>query len=122
LPALFDSPDTFDPLRFAPDRAEDKQNRFALIGFGGGTHKCTGMNFANTEMTIITALLFQQFDVELVTQHPQVQHGLGANRPSKTVVRYRRKSADKPQATPASVPVDQGDTSAPGMPRSFSRN
>ena len=77
------SPETFDPLRYAPGRAEDKQDRFALIGFGGGTHKCTGMNFANTEMTIITALLFQQFDLELVTKHPQVHRGLGASRPAR---------------------------------------
>ena len=91
LPALFDDPETFDPLRYASGRAEDKQDRFALIGFGGGTHKCTGMNFANMEMTVITALLFQQFDLELVTRHPQVQRGLGASRPSQTCVRYRRK-------------------------------
>ncbi len=91
LPALFENPETFDPLRYAPGRAEDKQDRFALIGFGGGTHKCTGMNFANMEMTLITALLFQQFDLSLVTRHPQVHRGLGASRPGKTVVRYRRK-------------------------------
>ena len=91
LPGLFDDPERFDPLRYAPGRAEDKQHRFALIGFGGGTHKCIGMNFANNEMTIITALLFQQFDVELVTKHPQIHRGLGASRPTATVVRYRRK-------------------------------
>lgn len=93
LPALFDDPDTFDPLRYAPGRAEDKQDRFALIGFGGGAHKCTGMNFANMEMTVITALLFRQFDLELVTKHPQVQRGLGASRPDKAVVRYWRRNA-----------------------------
>lgn len=92
LPVLFEDPDTFDPLRYAPGRAEDKQDRFALIGFGGGTHKCIGMNFANMEMTVITALLFRQFDLELVTRHPQVERGLGASRPDKAVVRYRRRN------------------------------
>lgn len=92
LPALFDDPETFDPLRYAPGRAEDKQDRFALIGFGGGAHKCTGMNFANMEMTVITALLFRQFDLELVTKHPQIQRGLGASRPDKAVVRYWRRN------------------------------
>lgn len=92
LPALFDQPDRFDPLRYAPDRAEDKQDRFALFGFGGGVHKCTGMNFANNEMTIIAALLFQQFDVELVTLNPEIERGLGASRPQKTIIHYRRKS------------------------------
>lgn len=92
LPELFASPDQYDPLRYAPGREEDKQHRFALIGFGGGLHKCAGMNFANTEMTIIAALFFQQFEAELVTKNPAVQHGLGASRPGKTVVRYRRKA------------------------------
>ncbi len=92
LPAIFDHPDRYDPLRYAPDRAEDKKDRFALFGFGGGTHKCTGMNFANNEMTIITALLFQQFDVELVTPNPGIERGLGASRPQKTIIRYQRKA------------------------------
>jgi len=104
LPALFEQPERFDPLRYAPDRAEDKQDRFALFGFGGGTHKCTGMNFANTEMIVITALLFQQFDVELVTKNPGIQRGLGANRPEATTIRYRRKPAEQ-RVEPAGLAV-----------------
>lgn len=92
LPLYFDQPEDFDPLRFAPDRAEDKQHRFALIGFGGGAHKCTGMNFANNEITLIVAMLFREFELEMVTKRPHVVHGLGASRPSETIVRYRRKS------------------------------
>lgn len=91
LPAFFEQPEQFDPLRFAPDRAEDKQHRFGLFGFGGGTHKCTGMNFANNEMTVITALLFRQFEVELVTPETGIERGLGASRPTKTIIRYRRR-------------------------------
>jgi sterol 14-demethylase len=91
LPEVFPNPDQYDPLRYAPGRQEDKQHRFALIGFGGGTHKCVGMNFANMEMMIITALLLQQFDVELLTANTAVEHGLGASRPTPTVIRYRRK-------------------------------
>jgi len=91
LPSLWKNPQKFDPLRFAPDRKEDKQHRFSLIGFGGGIHKCTGMNFANNEMIIITALLFQQFDLELITQSPTIIRGVGANKPSETWIRYKRK-------------------------------
>ena len=95
LPDLFESQEQYDPLRYAPDRKEDKQQRFTLIGFGGGTHKCAGMNFANTEMSIITALLFQQFDVELITKDPSINRSLGANRPTETWVRYHRKPVDE---------------------------
>ncbi len=95
LPALWTAPEKFDPLRYAPGREEDKQHRFALIGFGGGVHKCTGMNFANNEMMVITALLYQQFDLELVTEETGIERSLGANRPTKTIVRYRRKPLDQ---------------------------
>jgi sterol 14-demethylase len=90
LPEWFAGPNGYDPLRFAPGREEDRQHRFAMIGFGGGVHKCAGMNFANTEMMMITALLFQQFELELVTVDPGINYGLGASRPEKTVIKYRR--------------------------------
>jgi sterol 14-demethylase len=96
LPQLFQQPEAYDPHRFEPGREEDRQHRFAMIGFGGGTHKCAGMNFANNEMALITALLFQQFDVELLTPNPGVRHGLGANRPEPTRLRYRRKAERLP--------------------------
>lgn len=99
LPDLFKEADDFDPLRFAPERKEDRQHRFAIIGFGGGIHKCAGMNFANNEMTMIAALLLQQFDLELVTMNPQPTYDLGASRPEKTIVRYRRKHDLAPIST-----------------------
>lgn len=91
LPELFKEPEHYDPTRFGPERAEDRQHKFAMIGFGGGMHKCAGMNFANNEMAMITAMLFQQFDLELLTPDPQIHYGLGANRPQATRLRYRRK-------------------------------
>jgi sterol 14-demethylase len=92
LPELFSNPQQYDPLRFGPDRAEDKRRRFSMIGFGGGLHKCTGMNFANNEMAIISALLFQQFDLTLRTPNPQPSRDSGATRPSPTLIQYRRRA------------------------------
>lgn len=88
---LFAEPDRYDPLRFAPGREEDRQHRFAMIGFGGGMHKCAGMNFANNEMMVITTLLFQQYDLELLTPEVDTMYGLGAARPTRARVRYQRK-------------------------------
>jgi sterol 14alpha-demethylase len=110
LPELFANPERFDPLRFAPGRAEDKQHRFALIGFGGGIHRCTGMNFANMEMSVITAMLWQQMELQLVTQDTHVVMGMGANRPSSTIVRYRRR------AQPVGEMVLAGGDAAVGCP------
>lgn len=91
LPEWFNMPDTYDPLRFAPGREEDKEHRFTLVGFGGGVHKCAGMNFANSEMGIITALLFQQFDLDLITPNPRILNGMGAAKPTPTLVYYKRR-------------------------------
>ncbi|MBX3064888.1 MAG: cytochrome P450 [Anaerolineae bacterium] len=99
LPETFRDPERFDPLRFAPDRAEDKQHRFTITGFGGGVHKCAGMNFANNEMAIITAKLFQQYELELLSNDVQITYTEGASRPKNAIVRYRRKPR-------AAIPVD----------------
>lgn len=105
LPDVFEEPDYYDPLRFSPERAEDKSDRFALIGFGGGGHKCTGMNFANNEISVISTLLLQQFDLELVTTKPGVARGTGANRPTPTIIRYRRRELPEYAVSPSSVPT-----------------
>lgn len=89
-PDVFANPERFDPLRYSPERGEGKDT-FSIVGFGGGIHKCTGMNFAKNEMAIITALFFQQFEVELLSRDIQNVTGNGANRPSEVRVRYQRK-------------------------------
>lgn len=90
LPEVFKDPDFYDPLRWSPERGEGK-NAFALVSFGGGIHKCTGMNFAKNEMTIITARLLQTFDLELLSQDIRVVQGAGANHPSEIKIRYQKK-------------------------------
>ena len=92
MPDVFTDPQRFDPLRWSPERDEGK-NPFSIVGFGGGMHKCTGMNFARNEMTVITALLLQQFDLELRSPEIHVVYGNGANHPSPIRVAYRRKAA-----------------------------
>jgi sterol 14-demethylase len=87
LPDVFSDPYRFDPLRWSPERAEGK-NPFAIVGFGGGIHKCTGMNFAKNEMAIITAHLFRQYDLQLISNDIRVVQGNGANHPSKVLVSY----------------------------------
>jgi len=91
LPEYFPEPDRYDPPRFDAGRAEDRKHRFALIGFGGGMHKCTGMGFASWEMTAIAAMVYQQYEVELAGPPPTTVVGLGAAHPSKTTIRYRRR-------------------------------
>lgn len=89
--AVFSNPYVYDPLRHSPDRRE-ASDPYSIVSFGGGIHKCTGMNFAKNEMAIIAAHLLQQYDLELLTPNPHVVTGVGANRPSETLIRYRRKT------------------------------
>ncbi len=61
---LWDRPATFDPDRFAPERAAERP-RFAYIPFGGGPRICIGATFAMTEATIILAMLGQRYRLRL---------------------------------------------------------
>jgi cytochrome P450 len=46
-------PQRFDPLRFAPPRAEDERHTHSWIPFGGGPHYCLGMRFADLQVKAI---------------------------------------------------------------------
>jgi cytochrome P450 len=81
---IYPDGDRFDPDRFAPERAEDKQTSFAYIPFGGGLRECLGKEFARLEMRIFASLLLRNYqwellpnqDLELVTiptPHPRDQ-------------------------------------------------
>jgi sterol 14-demethylase len=65
LPSLFSNPEVFDPDRFSPERAEDK-NLMAYQPFGGGKHKCSGNAFALFQIKAIFAILLRRYDFALV--------------------------------------------------------
>ncbi|MBT7782752.1 MAG: cytochrome P450 [Anaerolineae bacterium] len=90
---IFENPANYDPMRFSPKRAEERKERHAIIAFGGGLHKCAGINFANTEMAVIAALLFKEYDLTLITTDTKVERGLGSSRPSETWVHYKKRKA-----------------------------
>ena len=61
-PTIWTAPETFDPLRFAEPRREDKGHRHAWEPFGGGVHKCLGMFFAFAEVKLILHHILRRFD------------------------------------------------------------
>jgi sterol 14alpha-demethylase len=99
LEAQFPNSDRFDPERFSTEQGQG-DDAYAIMGFGGGRHKCTGINFAKNEMAIILAKLFGRFDLELITPSPYVMTGYGANRPSPTLVRYQKRSSTRGHSQP----------------------
>ncbi len=52
--ALWDTPDVFDPARFAPER-EATYARAQFMPFGAGPRICIGMSFAMIEATLLLA-------------------------------------------------------------------
>jgi sterol 14-demethylase len=91
LEDVFAAPNTFDPERFSPARAEDR-TPYGLINFGGGLHRCVGMHFATLEIKVITTLLLRHFHLELIDQHPTMVRGANIKWPASPCrVRYRRR-------------------------------
>jgi cytochrome P450 len=64
--SIFKSPETFDPDRFGPQRAEDKTKPFSHVPFGGGMRECLGKEFARLEMKLFAAKLLRQYTWELL--------------------------------------------------------
>ena len=52
------NPDTFDPMRFAPDK-ERSLSRYQYMPFGAGPRICIGMAFAMIEATAMLATMLQ---------------------------------------------------------------
>lgn len=65
MPAYWKTPETFDPERFSPGRAEHKQHMFQWIPFGGGAHMCLGQHFANLQVKAILHHVLQRFRWEV---------------------------------------------------------
>jgi cytochrome P450 len=54
-------PQRFDPERFAEHRREDKVHPYAWEPFGGGPHKCIGLNFAGMQVKAVMHQLLQRY-------------------------------------------------------------
>ena len=63
-----------------------------LIGFGGGAHRCAGVNFAKLEIKIILAKLIQNYEITLVDKNPKPKLGVETKWPeSPCRIRYKKK-------------------------------
>ncbi len=93
LPHVFSDPERFDPDRFAPPACEDRQHHYALIGFGGGKHRCMGKHFAYLQLKAIWTVLLDRFDFHLDGPFPSPDYGSWVTGPETPCrVRYRRRS------------------------------
>jgi len=89
LPEVFSRPDSYDPMRFSPERAEDQRHPYSLIGFGAGLYRCPGASFGANEMKCILSLLLQRYALELAQPDPARNYEMGVIRPKPPcLVRY----------------------------------
>jgi cytochrome P450 len=58
------NPYKFDPMRFSPERAEDKKHFFQYIPFGGGAHKCLGLHFAQVQGKMSMFYFLKNYKIE----------------------------------------------------------
>jgi sterol 14alpha-demethylase len=95
----FVEPDRFNPERFNADNPDAQIESNSLIGFGGGMHRCAGVNFARMEMKVVLAVLLQHYDMELMDEVKPIA-GAGTYWPAQPCrVRYRKR--DRGHGTPA---------------------
>lgn len=68
-PDLWKNPSVFDPDRFAPELVKNR-SKYHFLPFGAGPRMCIGNQFAMMEMILLLPMLVQNFDFELVPDHP----------------------------------------------------
>lgn len=71
LDEISSNPDRFDPDRFALPRQEHKKHPFALIGFGGGLHRCLGDELAQMTMKLIFATILERFSLKVTPEYSE---------------------------------------------------
>lgn len=101
-PDFWEDPDTFDPERFAPDRVQQR-HRFAYFPFGGGPRICIGSNFAMIEAQLLLATIAQQYELDLVPEHPVQPEPLITLRPKYGLMMTLRPCAPLNEGVSASA-------------------
>ena len=74
MPEWWSNPHSFDPDRFSPERAEDKQHPFLYVPFGGGAHTCIGMHFAEMMVKAIMPQVLLRYRISAAdNDHTEMQ-------------------------------------------------
>jgi sterol 14-demethylase len=95
--AIFPDPEYFDPDRYSPERAEDK-NLYGWQAFGGGRHKCSGNAFALFQIKAIFCVLLRWYEFELVSPPESYRDDytkMVVEPGSPCRVRYRRRKMQR---------------------------
>ena len=115
MPEVFADPHAYRPSRFERGGAGAALEANRLIGFGGGVHRCIGVNFARVEMRIVLAMLVRHYDMELLDE-PREASGANTRWPAQPArVRYAVRAAAQQTTRPA-VPAEIASEAPAGCP------
>lgn len=68
----FTDAQNFNPKRWLKESKCPVHNMEAFAAFGGGPRYCPGRNLAILEIKMVIAMLFKNFNVEMVTEHKDI--------------------------------------------------
>lgn len=73
-PKIWSEPSRFDPMRFSPERAEDKKVKGAFLPFGGGAHACIGAQLSTLEAKAFWQVMLTRCRFELAKPYRAAHH------------------------------------------------
>jgi cytochrome P450 len=97
-----------DPRAFSPERflGEDVPDTYTWVPFGGGTRRCLGASFAQTEMRIILARVLERAALSPVDPEPAETQFRAITLAPKGGVRVRQDRAPLPAASAGATPAE----------------
>jgi cytochrome P450 len=90
-PKYWTNPQSFDPDRFLPERAEHKNHSFCYTPFGGGGHKCLGMHFAVMLSKTFMHQLLLKYDYSLPAGFKYSAEWFPLPKPRKLPVNFTKR-------------------------------
>jgi cytochrome P450 len=79
-PGFWQEPEQFNPERFRSELAASRLP-YTYIPFSGGQRQCIGLNLARIETHLVLATLAQQYQLDLIPNHPVEPEALVTLRP-----------------------------------------
>ena len=73
-PDYWEAPDSFNPDRFLPEKSRERPH-YVYLPFGGGPRNCIGFSFAQVELPLVLARIFQRFSLELTPRSVRAHMG-----------------------------------------------
>ena len=80
------------PRSLRAGRQEDRRHRHALIGFGGGHHRCIGSTFAYQQIKVIWSVLLRRFELDARSPRPAPDYTTFVVAPARRASCARRRS------------------------------